>query len=170
MPKTERIPVERDFRQKFVDCAHKLTNILSMYCIDCLYRAELYSEDGEIKMKVIISDEDGALFMAMFQMNPEERVMRASKTYKSAYPRAKVLKDIGKAVTDVIYVIQNYYHPISSFCFDICESSYSHVTYASDPKEKGSVCVYLNAFNSSDLDNFGLASLNSAAGKRLCNF
>ena len=160
-----RRPIEGKIKLDFVRCTGILANTLEECCEDCLYKAQLYSqEDGEILMKAIVSDDEGSLFGVNFQMNPEEQVLRVSSKFKTVGRRSVALNQLRDAIVNYIKAINSFgMPPISAVFFDIGQR-YNSITYAPDPKEKGSIKVYLQAYNK---DEFGIADMKSVVGAEL---
>lgn len=168
MSKSEpRRPIEGRARLEFTSCTKRFAEVLEDLCYDCLYRAQLYSNvDGEILMKAIISDEEGRLSGVNFQMNPKELVLRVSNKFKTLGNRSKALAKIRDAIIKYINEINEIgLPPISAVFFDI-GVSFNTITYAPDPKERGSIKVYLQTYSE---DEFGITEIKDAVGAELVN-
>ena len=156
-----KIPVEGSMKLEFIRCTSRLANVLEDVCADSLYRVQLYSrEDGEILMLAIVSDDEGSLFHVVFQMNPEELVLRVSNTFKTVSSRSKALVRIKDEIIYFITAINKLGRPISAVFFDIGQK-FASVTYDHDPKEKGSFRVYLQAYSR---DYCGIADMKGVVG------
>ena len=164
MAKTSpRRPIDGRLRVELVRSTGLLAKVLEDYCGDCLYKAQLYShEDGEILMKSIVSDDDGSLFGVKFQMNPEEQVLRVSNRFKTVGKRTIALNIIRDAIITYIDTLNSLgIPPVSAVFFDIGQR-YNTVSYAPDPAERGSIKIYLQAYNK---DEFGISDMRGAASE-----
>lgn len=161
-----RIPIEGTRRIALSSYTKQFSNVLEETCEDFVCRVQLYSsEDGEIWMKAIVFDDEGRMLPIIFQMNPVEQVLRASQKFHTVGNRSKALKKLGSALVEYITNLNTLSSRISNVFFDV-GPKYTSVSYDHDPKEKGSIRVYLPVYKK---DDYGLTDIRGEVGDDLAN-
>lgn len=161
-----RIPIEGTRRIALSSFTKQFSDALEESCDDFVCRVQVYSsENGDIWMKAIVFDEDGRQLPILFNMNPEERVLRASKKFKTSGKREITLKKLGQALVTYITNINTVSTKISNIFFDI-GPKFTSCSYNHDPKEKGSIRVYLPCYKK---DYCGITDMRDEVGAELAN-
>lgn len=160
-----RIPIEGSKRLALSAFTQEFCRALDESCEDFMCRMQLYSAGDEICMKAIVFNEDGKPLTILFQMNKDERVLRASKKFNTAGNRSVALWKLGNAIIKYITNLNTLSTRVSNVFFDN-GSRFRSVTYSHDTKEKGSICLYLPVYKK---DYCGLTDMRDDVGSELAD-